>query len=114
MPGLVTPEMRACQNGQLRHHLRHQRLLAWRAWHCAQAAADLIENYFIQYPGVYGRNIEFTRQHGYVKTIPGRRRYLRDITSQRHRTPRPNAMPSIPWCRERRRPDQTRHGQHPS
>lgn len=45
-------------------------------------AQEIIENYFAQYPNVRGlmdKNIEFARQHGYVETIMGRRRYLRDI-----------------------------------
>ncbi len=48
-------------------------------------AAALIEQYFMQYPGVKGyldQTIEFARQHGYVETVLGRRRYLRDINSR--------------------------------
>ena len=44
----------------------------------------LIDEYFVQYPGVkrYMENtIEDARQCGYVETITGRRRYLRDINS---------------------------------
>jgi DNA polymerase I len=47
-------------------------------------AAAIIEAYFSQYPGIKGymeRTIAFARQHGYVETILGRRRYLRDINS---------------------------------
>jgi DNA polymerase I len=50
-----------------------------------QEAAGLIENYFQMYPGVRAyidRTIEFARQHGYVQTLTGRRRYLRDINSR--------------------------------
>lgn len=45
-------------------------------------AQEIIENYFAQYPNVRGlmdKNINFAREHGYVETIMGRRRYLRDI-----------------------------------
>lgn len=48
-------------------------------------ANQLIENYFEKYPGVQAyidRTIEFAREHGYVKTQTGRRRYLRDINSR--------------------------------
>lgn len=45
-------------------------------------ATEIIANYFKQYPNVRNlmdRNIAFAREHGYVETIMGRRRYLRDI-----------------------------------
>ncbi|WP_436717555.1 DNA polymerase I [Roseiconus lacunae] len=48
-------------------------------------AGELIDNYFEKYPGVrdyIDSTIEFAREHGYVKTKTGRRRYLRDITSR--------------------------------
>ena len=48
-------------------------------------AADMIEQYFIQYPGIkaYMNNtIAFARENGYVETLLKRRRYLRDINSQ--------------------------------
>jgi DNA polymerase-1 len=46
--------------------------------------AAIIEQYFKQFPGI--RNymddtIAFARRHGYVKTVTGRRRYIRDINS---------------------------------
>lgn len=47
-------------------------------------AANIIEQYFIQYPGIkrfMDESIVFARENGYVETIMGRRRYLRDITS---------------------------------
>jgi DNA polymerase-1 len=49
-----------------------------------KAAAELIENYFRLYPGIarYMREtIESARSKGYVETVTGRRRYMRDITS---------------------------------
>jgi DNA polymerase-1 len=48
-------------------------------------AADLIEHYFEQYPGVktyMDATIAGAREHGYVTTHLGRRRWLRDITSR--------------------------------
>ena len=47
-------------------------------------AADIIEQYFIQYPGIktyMADTMNFARENGYVQTIMGRRRYLRDINS---------------------------------
>jgi len=47
-------------------------------------AVDIIENYFLQYPGIRSymeKTIAFARKHGYVETMMGRRRYLRDINS---------------------------------
>ncbi|HCN75610.1 MAG TPA: DNA polymerase I, partial [Verrucomicrobiales bacterium] len=47
-------------------------------------AGQIIENYFKQFPGVqkYTRQIvEDARRHGYVETITGRRRVVRDIDS---------------------------------
>jgi DNA polymerase-1 len=47
-------------------------------------AKDLIENYFLQFSGVkkyMDDTINFAREYGYVQTLLGRRRYLRDITS---------------------------------
>ena len=47
-------------------------------------AADIINNYFEKYPGVkefMNTTIDFAKEHGYVETILGRRRYLSDINS---------------------------------
>lgn len=47
-------------------------------------AKEIIDNYFIQYSGVKAymdKSIAFAREHGYVETIMGRRRYLKDINS---------------------------------
>jgi DNA polymerase-1 len=47
-------------------------------------AAEIIENYFLQYPRIkdYMNNtMQFARENGYVETLLGRRRYLRDINS---------------------------------
>lgn len=46
---------------------------------------ELIETYYETYPKLkdyIAQQIEFAREHGYVQTILGRRRYLKDIHSQ--------------------------------
>ena len=48
-------------------------------------AGNLIEQYFEQFPGAkkyMDDTIDFAREHGYVETMTGRRRYLRDIHSR--------------------------------
>ncbi len=48
-------------------------------------AGNLIEQYFEQFPGAQkymDDTIDFAREHGYVETMTGRRRYLRDIHSR--------------------------------
>ncbi len=50
-------------------------------------AAAIIENYFQKYPGIktyMDDSIELAKEKGYVETIMGRRRYLRDINSSNH------------------------------
>jgi DNA polymerase-1 len=50
-------------------------------------AATLIENYFTQYPRIktyMNDTLEFAKANGFVKTILGRRRYLKDINSANH------------------------------
>ncbi len=50
-------------------------------------AAELIDNYFIQYPKLkdyMNSTLEFARQNGYVKTMMDRRRYLKDINSRNY------------------------------
>jgi DNA polymerase-1 len=47
-------------------------------------AKEIIDNYFKQFPGIrtyMDDVIENARTHGYVETLMGRRRYLRDINS---------------------------------
>lgn len=47
-------------------------------------AAEIIDHYFGQYPAIsryMTSTIEFARSHGYVETVTGRRRYIRDIQS---------------------------------
>ena len=45
----------------------------------------MIESYFTQYPAIRDymeQTVEFCRENGYVETVTGRRRYLRDINSR--------------------------------
>lgn len=47
-------------------------------------ARDIIDEYFKQFPTIrdyMDKNIQFAKENGYVETIMGRRRYLRDINS---------------------------------
>ena len=47
-------------------------------------AAEIIQSYFEKYPGIHQymeKTIAFAREHGYVETLLGRRRYLNDIRS---------------------------------
>src|SRR5438034_6762200 len=58
--------------------------LAQRLGIPSKEAARIIEHYFAQFPGIrkyMSDTVEFARQHGYVETITGRRRYIRDIRS---------------------------------
>jgi DNA polymerase-1 len=46
--------------------------------------AGIIEQYFKQFPGIrkyMDDTMAFAREHGYVETVTGRRRYIRDIRS---------------------------------
>jgi DNA polymerase-1 len=48
-------------------------------------AKEIIDNYFEKFPGIKNymdNTIAFAQQHGYVETIMGRRRYIRDINSR--------------------------------
>lgn len=48
-------------------------------------AKDIIDNYFEKFPGIkqyMTDTINFARKHGYIETLMGRRRNLRDITSK--------------------------------
>jgi DNA polymerase I len=48
-------------------------------------AAEIIDAYFEQFPGIkkyMDDTINFCREHGFVKTLLGRKRYIRDINSQ--------------------------------
>jgi len=48
-------------------------------------AKEIMDNYFRKYPGIrecMDRNIQYTRDHGYIKTVMGRKRFLPDIHSK--------------------------------
>ena len=48
-------------------------------------AAEIIEAYFAQYPAVkkyMDETIKFAQETGYVETVTGRRRYIRDINAK--------------------------------
>ena len=87
LPGFVTPEMRStCKmvNFGIIYGISafglSQRLNVPR-----KQAADLIDTYFEQYPGVktyMERAIADAREKGYTQTLLGRRRFLRDINSR--------------------------------
>ena len=52
-------------------------------------ARAIMERYFGQFPKIQqymGDTVLFARDHGYVRTLRGRRRYLRDIRSRNHAT----------------------------
>jgi len=95
MPALVTSEMRStCKmvNFGIIYGISafglSQRLRVPR-----KQAAELIETYFNQYPGVktfMEKAVADARETGYAKTILGRRRFLRDINS-RNNTSRQSA-----------------------
>ncbi len=47
-------------------------------------AKEIIDNYFEQFSGIkkyVADTVNYCREHGFVKTLAGRRRYIRDITS---------------------------------
>ena len=87
MPALVTSEMRsACKmvNFGIIYGISafglSQRLDVPR-----KQAAELIETYFMQYPGIKAymeKAIADAREKGYAQTLLGRRRFLRDIDSR--------------------------------
>jgi DNA polymerase-1 len=46
---------------------------------------QIIEQYFLKFPGIkrfIDETIQFVRDHGYTKTLTGRRRYIEDINSK--------------------------------
>ena len=86
LPGLVTAEMRRkakMVNFGILYGISafglSQRLGIPR-----REAADIIAQYFKQFPGIrkyMDDTIAFARANGYVETVTGRRRYIRDIRS---------------------------------
>ncbi len=83
---LVTPEMRR-KAKMVNYGLAYGMSafgLAQRLGIPRREAAEIIDHYFAQFPGVrryMTETIELTRQNGYAETVTGRRRYLRDIGS---------------------------------
>ncbi|SFB02769.1 DNA polymerase I [Flavobacterium swingsii] len=50
-------------------------------------ASELIDAYYATYPKLksyMSEQVDFAREHGYVQTVLGRRRYLKDINSANH------------------------------
>jgi len=87
MPSLVTPEMRnRCKmvNFGIIYGISAYGL-SQRLGIPRQQAQSLIDAYFAQYPGVKAymeKTISDARRRGYVQTVLGRRRYLRDLQSR--------------------------------
>jgi DNA polymerase-1 len=85
-PEMVTPEMRR-KAKMVNYGIAYGISafgLAQRLGIPRKEAAGIIEAYFKQFPGIrqyMDDTIAFARRHGYVQTVTGRRRYLRDIRS---------------------------------
>ncbi len=88
-PEMVTPEMRR-KAKMVNYGIAYGISafgLAQRLSIPRKEAANIIEQYFKQFPGIrkyMDDTITFAREHGYVETVTGRRRYLRDIRSSNH------------------------------
>ncbi len=86
MPGLVTPEQRR-QAKMVNFGIAYGISafgLAQRLGIGRREAAEIIEHYFASYPGIrryIDQTIRFAQENGFVETLTGRRRYLRDIRS---------------------------------
>ncbi len=86
-PGEVTPEMRRKAKA-----VNFGIAYGQSAFGLSQAldisrteAKEIIDSYFEKFPGIrtyMDKTIAFAREHGYVETLKGRRRYLRDINSR--------------------------------
>ncbi len=85
-PDLVTPEMRR-KAKMVNYGIAYGISafgLAQRLGIPRKEASDIINEYFRQFSGIRAfmdSTISFCRQHGFVETVTGRRRYLRDIGS---------------------------------
>jgi DNA polymerase I len=85
-PDGVTPEMRR-QAKMVNYGIAYGISafgLAQRLGIPRKQAAEIIDQYFARFPAIrqyMTDTIEFARQHGYVETVTGRRRTLRDIRS---------------------------------
>lgn len=85
-PDLVTPEMRR-KAKMVNYGIAYGISafgLAQRLSISRKEAAEIIEQYFKQFAGIrryMDQTVAFAREHGYVETVTGRRRYIRDIRS---------------------------------
>jgi DNA polymerase-1 len=85
-PEMVTPEMRS-KAKMVNYGISYGMSafgLAQRLRIPRKEAAGIIDQYFAQFPGVrtyMSDTVAFARKHGYVQTVAGRRRYMRDIGS---------------------------------
>lgn len=85
-PELVTPEMRR-KAKMVNYGIAYGISafgLAQRLGIPRKEAAAIIDQYFNQFSGIrryMEDTIAFARKHGYVETVTGRRRYIRDISS---------------------------------
>jgi DNA polymerase-1 len=85
-PELVTPDMRS-QAKMVNYGIAYGISafgLAQRLGIARSVAASIIEQYYARFAGIrafMNRTIEFAREHGYVETVTGRRRYVRDVRS---------------------------------
>jgi DNA polymerase-1 len=83
---LVTPEMRR-KAKMVNYGLSYGMSafgLSQRLGIPRRESAEIIEHYFAQFPLIrryMTDTIEFAREHGFVETVSGRRRYMRDIGS---------------------------------
>ena len=86
LPDLVTPEMRR-KAKMVNYGIAYGISafgLAQRLGIPRKEAAAIIDQYFAQFPGIrryMEETISFARKRGYVETVTGRRRYIRDINS---------------------------------
>jgi DNA polymerase-1 len=85
-PEMVTPEMRR-KAKMINYGISYGISafgLAQRLSIPRKEGAEIIEQYFKQFSGIrkyMDDTIAFAREHGYVETVTGRRRYIRDIRS---------------------------------
>jgi DNA polymerase-1 len=85
-PDLVTPEMRR-KAKMVNYGIAYGISafgLAQRLGIPRKEASEIIDQYFKQFPGIrsyMNDTITFARKEGYVQTVTGRRRYMRDVRS---------------------------------
>ncbi|HWH69947.1 MAG TPA: DNA polymerase I, partial [Candidatus Sulfotelmatobacter sp.] len=85
-PEMVTPEMRR-KAKMVNYGIAYGISafgLAQRLHIPRKEASEIIDQYFRQFSGIrkyMDDTIAFAREHGYVETVTGRRRYIRDINS---------------------------------